>query len=231
MKCLCVPPPGENRDLLRWMHRFACANRTARMTTSLSSRTFFSRAVTGQPRVEGRLTPQQSPRWTRAYRGCERVTGRSPYRWLDLTPGSKFVPARIAEMESRTAGKRKSLSGDSAAGRFDLFLDGWQIVHEDHDQRTCACSHCASAKSPGYPAIFETGVVGTIIFKVPTKHLAIKLPCCRQVICLEFDVVNGLITVHRAPPYSVHGGSEYKHTTSVCSQLLRPCSLRMEERG
>ncbi len=100
-------------------------------------------------------------------------------------------------MEARSSRKSKDILRDFSPGIFDLFFRRGQIVHIDDDERSRPRGDRSEGESTRYPAIFEAGVLGTIVLEFPSEDLGIEPLYGGQIVGAKLDVVDGFVAIHR----------------------------------
>lgn len=98
-------------------------------------------------------------------------------------------------MEAAAAGELEFRSADVASGSADGLLSLGQVVGVQNDQRSTGAYRFASGEAAAQAPIAEFAVGGAKVGEGPAEHGAIKDFAARDVMDVEFDVVDSVLAV------------------------------------
>ena len=98
-------------------------------------------------------------------------------------------------MEAAAAGKLEFRSADETSGSADGLLSLGQVVGVQNDQRATGAYRFASGEAAAQAPIAEFAVGGAKVGEGPAEHGAIKGFAARDVMDVEFDIVDSVVAV------------------------------------
>src|SRR5579871_6972917 len=93
-------------------------------------------------------------------------------------------------MKAAATREGEDLFDDLSSRGFDVLLGGSQVTRVDHHQQGLYRARQIARKSPGEPAIDETGVVWPVVFELPSERGTVELFCGGDVDGRKFDVID-----------------------------------------